>query len=372
MPSQAADIFVVKDISISGEGKSATQAREAAISEGEVKAYDELIKKLTPSYMHHSLPEAEPEVISSLVQGMEINTEKVTSNHYEAVVNISFNPVLIKAHLNNQGIAMVASKEKPILVIPVMEDEQGVPVIGSTSIWQQSWGESVSNTPIVDFLLPKWNKEDASLIDFEAITASGYFMLVNDPLYRLRKKYGADEVLLAYMSKKISDIDSSAYEISVKLITYDDEDTKRKSLVFKSRGEESLNDLIKRASDNIVSMIENSWKLESENKNIEKAKIRALVPINGQAYWHFIKTRLQMLNFIDNFQVASISVGNVVIDIDFHSSFSDLVKSMAEYGLYLQNNNSNILLTYAESPPEWYIQQYQMDIEYNGMVGDGY
>ena len=94
--ANAQGIFKINNIKALGSGESAKEAKNNAIADAQGKAFGKLLKRITPDYTQHLWPELETEEISELVQGIDIDNEKLTSTHYEAVLNISFNEVFVE------------------------------------------------------------------------------------------------------------------------------------------------------------------------------------------------------------------------------------------------------------------------------------
>ncbi len=100
--SFADDLFNVKDVKISADGTSAAQARETAIANGQVQAFKSVIEQLAPGKAE-SMPLAAAEV-NRLVQSFEVQDEHISAVHYEAVMQISFNPGQSKQFLEQRNI----------------------------------------------------------------------------------------------------------------------------------------------------------------------------------------------------------------------------------------------------------------------------
>ncbi|MBL0318079.1 MAG: hypothetical protein IPP74_02060 [Alphaproteobacteria bacterium] len=155
----ADDLFKVKDIKIAADGVSATQARETAIADGQVQAFKTVAERLIPPSKAAAM-QIDAIEINRLVQSMEVQNEHISASHYEAVMQISFNPVQARQLLEQKNlIDSKSAKEKidgnhQLFAISVSSPAQWVKIRGQlkeiTSIKQLNVKEITIQQVVVD------------------------------------------------------------------------------------------------------------------------------------------------------------------------------------------------------------------------------
>jgi hypothetical protein len=102
LPASAQGGFVVRDIPVEATGPSAIAAREAAHREGFRLAWRRLLEAEAPEQVARlaGLPDAE---LDRLIEGFEIDGERVTATRYSAAMTVIFRPDPVRALLARGG-----------------------------------------------------------------------------------------------------------------------------------------------------------------------------------------------------------------------------------------------------------------------------
>lgn len=91
--------YMVKNIAVDVEGNNAIDAREKALKKARRNAYNVVLARLVKGGYTSSIPSANDNAISSLVDSFEINREKSSKNRYMASINVVFNERAIQGYI---------------------------------------------------------------------------------------------------------------------------------------------------------------------------------------------------------------------------------------------------------------------------------
>jgi len=181
----AADPFTVSGVAVDATGATAIEAQTLAISDGQLRAGQILIDRVTlPGEPPADLM---PDDVAKLIRALEISNEKRSGNRYLGNITVAFNPSALQSYLRARGQKMISTQARERLVLPVFS---GSP-IWSDNPWLQAWQSSEFShalTPMKTFLASDGN---AGLI-----TASQALSLDAAALARLGKRFGVNQILL--------------------------------------------------------------------------------------------------------------------------------------------------------------------------------
>ncbi len=361
-------MFTVNNINVVGAGENATEARSVGIASGETEAFEILLKRITPSFVHHALPAVEAQNISSMVLGMEIKNEKVTSNHYRALVNISFNPNSIKNLLKDSGIAFIEKQSDPVLIVPLASSNATDNQTELTDMWLQAWKQIQDNSALVDY---KVAATDEAVTYLSAYINNNSAALGNlaDPMVAqaqidyLKQKYHVGSV----MGALIYPLPSQANQpIISHLISLDNIQSQPQRLAFSAKPNDTpINAQLVELATAIDDYITRNWKRSVTERKSNNLKITVTVPIEHLVFWNELKKQLATINTIERMSVEQVNVHYAIVQLHFNASYETLVKQLAKSSLYLENTGQGIMLTQQNQPPQWFIQQYQKDDTYD-------
>jgi len=119
--AQAADPFTVTGLPVDASANSAIEAQTLAIQDGQLRAANIVLKRLTleGERMVKPLPDMTPETVGRMIRALEINNEKRSSNRYLGDISVAFNPREVQSYLRGLDLTLMSSQARPRLIIPV-------------------------------------------------------------------------------------------------------------------------------------------------------------------------------------------------------------------------------------------------------------
>src|SRR5437879_9187353 len=86
----AQDLYSVGGVAVDRTAATTQQARDAAIADGERKAFEILMRRLTDPSQASRLPRPSDRDLASIVQGFQVESERASATRYIATLDISF------------------------------------------------------------------------------------------------------------------------------------------------------------------------------------------------------------------------------------------------------------------------------------------
>ena len=187
--AQAADPFTVSSISVDATGKTPIEAQTLAIREGQARAANILLERLTIAAERAekgSVPVSE-ENAAKLIRSMEIDNEKRSATRYLGDITVGFNPSAMQAYLRQADLTMISSQSRERLVVPLSNGQ-----IDTQSAWFQAWVKSGSQYALTP--VRALSEEQALTLP---VTAPAIAALDKDALAQLGGMFNAQQILVA-------------------------------------------------------------------------------------------------------------------------------------------------------------------------------
>jgi len=186
-------LYTIEGVEVDVTATSAVEAREKALLEAQVKAYQTLAERVldADALAGFTLPSADE--ISYLVQDFEVTNEQLSRVRYKGIFTIRFRPNALKSDMASRGKRVDDVARKPVVVLPFFERDGRLLLWSDPNPWMQAWRSIPSTTQNLRHVtIPLGDSPDVSAIGDDDLTTY-------DPmqLQSLAARYGADDVAFA-------------------------------------------------------------------------------------------------------------------------------------------------------------------------------
>ena len=194
LPAAAEDasIFTVRGVDVDATTDSVTQARNDAMAQGQVKAFDRLMQRLVMSGERQNVPEIGAGEVRSMVTDFSVANERTSDVRYLADMTVRFQPDAVRNFLQRARVNYAETQARPIVVVPLYRDDEGWRLWDSPNPWHEAWLNGPYSDDLVPFEAPLGDIDDVSAIDVQAARNGD-----TGALRAIADRYGAKEVLLA-------------------------------------------------------------------------------------------------------------------------------------------------------------------------------
>lgn len=156
-------------VKVEATGDNAIEAKSTAVSEGQLRAAQILLNRLTlPDQRVGKFDNLAPEEILPMIRSLNVSNEKRSTRRYLGDVSVGFSPSEVQKYLAAKGLTMMSSQSEKRLVVPVLS---GRP-LWSANEWQRIWGSPAFQNSLTPVEVIDPNSGNSNLIS-AAQAASG-------------------------------------------------------------------------------------------------------------------------------------------------------------------------------------------------------
>ena len=186
------DVFTISPVRVDVTAASASAARDQALVQGERRALQMLIERLTLASGRNRLPQPNNAQLNDLVQGFEVANERRSGVRYIADYTFHFRPDSARQLLTQAGIAFAETPSKPLVVLAVLLDGERAVLWDDPNPWRDAWARAKLPPGLVPLAIPLGEINDVTAIDAEAALHGD-----DGRLRALSERYNGDDVLVS-------------------------------------------------------------------------------------------------------------------------------------------------------------------------------
>lgn len=359
---QAIDVYVIKNIKIYANNKSASIARNEAIEAGQLKAFRGLIKLHYPDALS-KINSIDKEDIYSLVESYDLSEEKRSSTNYYAKMNVRFSVEHVNKLMQGMGFQFYgavskqsANEELPIAATQVTSAKEVVEDLKLTTLvvpifvkngreywfddgnsWLETWQKRKQTEK---FVLPLVDLEDLSIINNKILNKN----LID--LASLFEKYSVNNIAL-YTFEDIEN--GSNHHVTFKVNYLNKYHYSWRSYYFQDEVGSDLNALLDKAFDAAQSFKFNSnldtcCNIVNDLEGSDPKKFVINYKINGISDWIQLEQIMKSIKYISDVNIEQVTAEYYTFSIMCSISQENLAGIFARYNLNLEEKNNKLML----------------------------
>ena len=320
-PVAAGNVFQVDRIKVDVSATSTTLARSTALQQGQARALSIAMRRLAKQEEWEKLPDIRTLDIENMVEVLRISDEKTGPTRYLATLSIQFKAAPLRDLMRSYGVAVTEVQSKPALLLPVLEDLQGLQAWGE-HWWQTSWRDfDIDNNP-APLLLPLGGLDDSLIANAEDI-------LIGDPakLQMLNDRYGTQTVIVAHA---LADVEG---QLGVTAYIFGEEESD--VIVRTYRTGEPHEDMGRVAIDEIASALAERWKQVAAVASDEKQILRVRADYLSLKEWTQLLSRLNEAKLVREVTIVELAKSYAYLDLAYIGSVTQLGGNLGQRGLML-------------------------------------
>jgi hypothetical protein len=309
---------------------SAAAARDQAIEQGRVQAFNKMLRNLTAAEDHGRLPNLDPATIASMETGFEVADEKTSDVRYIATLTFQFDPNGVRELLQKYGIAFVEGRSRPMVVIPVLQVEGANLLWEEQNPWRDAWSQQADQSALVPLVLPI-----GDLVDISKLSAAQALAGDQDALAALAQRYQATDTLVVVASETSEALRATASR-------YGPNGAAQVAAVsIEGPGPGAL----ELAAANIDEQVEEQWKRQNLVRADIGGRINVIVPVQTLSDWTLVRRRLDAIGAVRSASLTRLQRGQAEIVIDFVGTIGQLQRAMGRNDLDLREGLSTWVLS---------------------------
>lgn len=332
-PAGAGDVFTVRGVAVDATADNAATARVIAVADGQRRALDELLHRLTLPEDWNYLPSVDEELAQSWVRGFQIANEKTSATRYLADLSVSFQPAQVRNLLRARNIPFSESQAKPVLVLPVLQTSGATLLWEEPNPWRAAWAAGDLTGGLVPMVLALGDVEDLTSLD------AGQAMSGDEPaILALAARNGVEQVIVALARMD----EAGALDVALKRYGAGEAGSRRSTRRLTGAEPEAL---MREAVQTLSQTLAAQWKRETIVYSGEGARLQTSAAFGNLAEWQSIRQRLDRVSSISATQIIAVSSGGAHIEFDYAGTLGTLTLGLKQQNLQLTDANGQWVLS---------------------------
>jgi hypothetical protein len=327
-------------VKVDATADSAVAAREAARIDGQRRALNAVVERLSGS-TEAKPPKLDDKAITDMVDSFEVANERMSAVRYTADLTFHFRPAKVRrivrvvepASTDNPGKSAgdgsklaTQAGSRSIVVLPVYQDGATPVLWDDPNSWRAAWVQRSGGSETARIILPLGDAQDLAAIDADRAEEGQ-----PQALTTIAQRNGGSEAVVALATAKRQAGQLAALDVSVRRYRSGHlVDTQAKT--FDANPGESEQDLLKRAADAVAADIESGARPARAD---QQASLAATVPLTSLGEWLQVRSKLISVASIRKVDLLSLSRQEAKIEVKYIGGQDQLKSSLAAVDLDL-------------------------------------
>lgn len=330
-------IYTVSKVDVTADADNAVEAKEKALVRAQQTALRELIKRMTASSVHASLPILPDDMVERMVEGFAVRRESNSNTRYIATLDFTFEPNSVRDILNRFGLPYTDQQAPQATLIPIMI-EGGAVRQGSGNAWFGAFARVDTDHALAPLkAVPPGANLSAEMVSNLSGSSRNLFET-------LSYQYRSENLVLA-----IADVDPAATQLRMRLIGRDAVGGFGLDRTFRIH-DRDIDYTASMAAEIAVKVIEGRWKrtrLASQGALEGPADLQTVsltAQFSGLRAWQAMRARLQNVPGVQALDVKALNARGASITVDFPGGAERLAQAAQSQGLALEQRGGGWLL----------------------------
>jgi hypothetical protein len=320
-PARAEETFTVSGIHVDASGPSSTEAMNAAIAGGRVKAFQIVYRRLTRQADWPRQPNLDTAGLTRLSRGFNVANERRNTTRYVADVTYIFNPDAVTRLLRSTNIAYTTqTSARRILVVAMAPNVTHGPWAQALAAQHDSQVPFTLAGPEDDVTLGPVNFDSASWANVAA--AAGRIHATEAALVQAVYANGKVTVNIRRLGQNQASAKTST---DVPLLS-------------------TVATTYPAAAQAAVSAIEDLWKARVAIDYGQRARLTADLRLSSLSQWGQVQNRLAGISNVTGVQLVAMNTGYARLTLAYVGSTDQLREAMSGAGLSLVNRGGQWML----------------------------
>ncbi|HEY1261735.1 MAG TPA: DUF2066 domain-containing protein [Stellaceae bacterium] len=317
-------------VKVDATADNAADARRMARIDGQRRALDAVIARLSGSPDTSKLPKLDDNAVTNLVDSFEVAHEHMSAVRYLADYTFHFRGAKIRRLMHDAGIGRAeASTGKAAVVLPVYRDGSAALLWDDPNPWREAWAKRPAGSGPVRLDVPLGGVADLSTIDAEQALAGD-----SAALTAIAQSAGVTQAIVALATPQRQGDRLTGLALTVKRYNLGRLADSQSETIDAKAGE-SESGLIARAVNALADAIESGTGKLADTNSSQAASLTATVPITSLGEWVEVRRRLAAVPAVRKIELLSLTRREAKIAITYQGTPDQLKSSLAEADLDL-------------------------------------
>lgn len=337
------DVYTIEKIPLDVTAGTASEAKAGALKEGVRVAFRRLVARLAVDAPVDTRGQGAAiptdAALGEYVRSYNLANEKLSGVRYLATMTVRFSRPEIRTYFRAKGVLFAETRGRKAIVLPVFRGGGLLVLWENPNLWRAAWQGLMPRHGLLPLSVPS-----GTLADFSDISALSAVRGDTARILAIGERYGTDRVLV--IEAKPGHAAGSAHPTLSVIIARFERGVRGTTEVrlFDAVPGESTELLLTRVAAEIVSDMENSWKVENALRFDRPERLQAIVPVTSLKEWTDMRRRLERISLIDSGRLVALSRQDARIELVFLGSVPQLMTALGEDGLTLDEEAGSWVL----------------------------
>jgi hypothetical protein len=349
------DIFTIRNVAVDVTAGSAAEARARAMQQGQLKAFDILMRRILAEEDWSRAPQVEAGALGNLVSSLEVSGERSSAVRYIATLTVQFHPPFVRELLKNNGLAFTQTMASSVLVVPFMQ------YLGADYLWQDdnpwraAWQAHDLSNRLAAYTVAKGDAMDRLMAPpFEVLAGSANL------LQRLAGRYETEQTVVAVLTLE-PDLAGAGLVADVRLLSASGEELVLEDVAVAAADTEAgvegapaapTADMLAPLVEAVVAARDSKWKAATLVRMDQGGDVTLLAPLKGLKNWTELQRRLDRVNLVQKVTLAQLSAQEARLEVRYIGTWDSLTVALEGAGLRLLEQGAAWALYLAEAAPK--------------------
>ncbi len=322
------DIFVAEGVPVDVTAATVTDARERGLIQGRVTGLRRVLERIVARDDMARVPQMNSTQVIDMVRDFSIANERTSAVRYLAELTVRFDPAAVRNLLRRAGIPFTETVSKPLVVVPLLRDDNGTYLWNEPNPWRSAWQRSGVDRGLVPFVFPVGDTGDAGAINADQTAAKD-----SAAAAALAARYDAGGALLASARWTPEGLQMSITEARRGVPAFDF------NLTYTGAPGQSRDEVLASAVQAAAQAVEENWRKRNRITTTTTSQITALVPITDLKEWTLVRNHLGDVPLVDQVNLQAMTRDRAQVTLSYMGDQSQLTLAMAQQDLGLAQQN---------------------------------
>ena len=321
MNSACANLYTVAGVPVVAERSSVSEAKEVALLEGEVEAFNRLMARLAPDKLSE-LPHVTEESVLPYVLGVSIEEEKTTATKYMGKISVEFDPTAVRELLNAEQVTYLKTQAPSLLVIPEYASDGQAFVLEDANPLYAALKEKKDFAPFYQAIVPQGTEEERNLV------RQG-----TDQVGELLETYKKERIMFLRLKHEEGDM----WQISSDFYPANYMENQRVTKRFRFASGSSKAAALQMA-EAVFSEMEARWRADRTSSLNTQNSLYLRVIVNSLQEWLALEKEMKNWSFLESISLRGVYLPRVLVEVSYKTTEGEVAERLKNLGWQLDKD----------------------------------
>ena len=330
-----ADLYTVSGVNVSAESVSALEAKERALAEGQVEAFNQLLTRLVNAEKLTQLPPVTEESVLSYVQGVSIESEKTSATKYIGKISVQFDPKAVRELLGTESVPYLTGLPPSLLIVPEYDAFDKKLLLTTENPLYQGLKEEKTIAPFYQAIVPIGTEEEQTLTISEVNEDTSLWK-------RLLSAYNKEKIMLLKLTQESEDV----WRIETSFYPATSMENQRVYKKFRFSGNDVKAAAVE-MTHAVFNEMEARWRADRTNNFEEKKVLYLRIPVQSLSEWLELEKQMKNWSFFESAEMRGLYLPQVLVEVSYKTDIETITSRLGGYGwqLHLDATGNGASLT---------------------------